>query len=296
VASTVEEAGGTGKGPVTRSMVPVVVRKEEAAPPEQHATVPKIRITPAPIPESLAVVMGLGERTAYSVRSKAVHSLDDDLSGQEIQALYALLNRKKGEDRLKPGHLNALKNDVLNVLGSQSVPPPDFAGNLMAMYHDLTHDNVWRDYCIQHLGGWYGRADVNDREAIAATLWKATRETKISIAGTALIALASNCSQPGIEKARVTEKALDLSTNPACGHLAKITALQICAQLGEDRVLPTARVIAASKSSVTLRMSAIAAVGTLGDQSDRPMLEEYASSTDVRLRKSARSALTRLKD
>jgi len=71
--------------------------------------------------------------------------------------------------------------------------------------------------------------------------------------------------------------------------------LQICAKFNDKRALPIARKIAESAASTHLRMSAIAAVGTLGDSSDRPMLEKYASSSDARLRESAQSALNRLK-
>ena len=78
--------------------------------------------------------------------------------------------------------------------------------------------------------------------------------------------------------------------------MSKITALQICAKLGNKAVLPSARRLASSRESVPLRMSAIAAVGTLGNADDQVVLEEYAKSSDVRLRKSAQSALKRLRD
>jgi len=40
--------------------------------------------------------------------------------------------------------------------------------------------------------------------------------------------------------------------------------------------------------------AAIAAVGTLGDVSDRPMLDDLVRSSDIRLRTAARSAIKRL--
>lgn len=259
----------------------------------QQKTVPLVRIDPIiNTPPSLVVVMGEGQDKNYFTRIKDVHNLGKNLSGEEIQTLFALLNRKDGVDSLTPDKLNALKNDVVNALMEQEVMPLFLANNLMAMYYDKGHDHVWRDYCIQHLGGIYGKVD--EKQAISVTIWDGTKETELGIAGTALIALANNADGTYIKKEDVAAKALELSTSSNCGELAKITALQICAKLGEKQVLPTARSIAQSGGSVPLRMSAIAAVGTLGGESDREMLDKYAASSDVRLRKSAQSALQRL--
>lgn len=145
-----------------------------------------------------------------------------------------------------------------------------------------------------HLGQWYSKADVSEQPQIAGTLWNATEKKELPIAGTALIALSNNTSGPDISREDVADRAYELCDDARCCELAKTTALQICARLGDKRALPIARRIADSSASVPLRMSAIAAVGTLGDPSDKPLLEKYASSTDVRLRKSAQSALGRL--
>ena len=109
-----------------------------------------------------------------------------------------------------------------------------------------------------------------------------------------MIALANNINQSDVTSDAVANRALLLSEDTKCGELAKITSLQICAKLGEKNVLPVARQISTSGASVPLRMSAIAAVGTLGEESDRLMLEKYAASTDTRLRTAAQSALKRL--
>jgi hypothetical protein len=163
------------------------------------------------------------------------------------------------------------------------------------MFHDETTDEVWRDYCIQHLGTWYGKeGDAGRRETIRDVLWAATAETDSSIGGTALISLKRASEAGGIDRARLAETALARCLDDGCGELTKITALQICAELGETGVLPTARAIADSKRSVPLRMSAIAVLGTLGNEEDRSLLEPYAQSTDTRLRTAARSALERL--
>jgi len=270
----------------------VIVEEKQKAEPRPAV---RISLSSDPLPSRMRAILGEGPKTDYRSRIQAVHGLPTDLSDNEIQALYAFINRKVGEDTLPPGQLNAIKNEVLDELRSQGEPSPDFAHNMMAMYYDTTHDTVWRDYCIQHLGIWYPKiGDADERSAAAQLFWNALENTATSLAGTALIALSDNIGQPGIEKSAVTQKALDLCADPGTAAVTKTTALQICAGQGDRRVLPVAREIAESSGNTPLRMSALAAIGTLGDKSDRALLERFASSSDVRLRTAARSALGRL--
>lgn len=269
-------------------------QKTEQASPNKKLY-PVVKIKSVPIPSTLSVIMGNGDSKTYFTRVKKVHALKKSLTYYEVQSLYSLLNRKDDEDPMRPAHMNALKNDVVNVLRAQEGKPIDLANNLMAMYYDKAHNDVWRDYCVQHLGGFFKKIELSrEKKEAVRTLWKATEETNTSIAGTALIALVYNQNDDMIDTSEVAQKALIFCTDSNCSELTKITALQICAKLGESQVLPVARKIASSKQSVLLRMSAIAAVGTLGNESDRDMLEKYSKSSDVRLRKSAQSALTRL--
>jgi len=269
------------------------------------SAVPLPDIVPAPIisvagreidiPGSMNVVMGQDDNSGYAARVKAVHRLGKHLTSEEIDALYVLMDRKSSEDKLSLPQMAALKNEVANILRRQEKNPVDLARNFIAMYRDERHDEVWRDYCIQHLGAWYKEisGDENRRQAVD-TIWLAANEKKSATAGTALLAFFYNIDRPGIDRVEVSAKALELAGDSDCSESARITALQICAELGDMGALSIARKIASSSAGVPLRMSAIAAIGTLGDQSDRPLLEKYASSGDVRLRKSASSALERL--
>jgi len=51
--------------------------------------------------------------------------------------------------------------------------------------------------------------------------------------------------------------------------------------------------IIAAGGSTPIRVSAIACLGILGDQSDLPMLARYASGTDARLKIPAQAAVNR---
>jgi len=246
-------------------------------------------------PPSLAVAMD-DSSDSYGARMKAMRSLGQSLTPGEVQSLYVLMDRKAGMDRLPLNKLNALKNEAADILRRQQKLPPDLTRKLMAMYADPGHDAVWRDYCIQHLGGCFARVAVAaDQQAARDVLWAATGERVGGIGGTALLALCTNVGQAGIERDRLAARAYELAADGQTGELTRITALQICARLGERRILPVARTLAQSARSVPLRMSAVAAVGTLGEPADRAVLEGYARSDDVRLRTAAVSALKRLR-
>jgi HEAT repeat protein len=255
---------------------------------------------------TLAVVLGhstgqvTGSETApsHAARLQAVRALSKDLLPDEVQALYGFLNRKSGEDpasaQASSAERNALKNDVVNALKMQTVMPADLPARLIAMFNDPAHDPVWRDYCIQHLGSVYaGITPLALQEQARQTLWTATSEKQGSIPGTALIALANLAGQPGFEKARIAATALALVRLPDYGEPAKITAFQICAKLDEQAVLPDARQ-QMTNGSVLIRVSALACVGILGDQSDLAALRQMESSSDSRLRTAAQAAIKRV--
>ncbi|MEI6808519.1 MAG: hypothetical protein WCN95_07335 [bacterium] len=101
-----------------------------------------------PIPGNLLVILGQNEKKDYFTRIKTVHKLAKNLSQPEINTLYLFLNRKNNEDSLKPEEFDALKNEVSMAIMGQEKKPLNYANNLMAMYADIAHDVVWRDYLL----------------------------------------------------------------------------------------------------------------------------------------------------
>jgi hypothetical protein len=94
------------------------------------------------------------------------------------------------------------------------------------------------------------------------------------------------------DRARVADWALLLARSGQCSEAARTTALQVCGQMGLTAALPAARQVAVSGAALPLRLSAIAAVGMLGDDTDRALLERWAA--DPALAVAAQSALRRL--
>lgn len=75
----------------------------------------------------------------------------------------------------------------------------------------------------------------------------------------------------------------------------KITALQIAATAGDTHALTPARAWANDTATpVPLRMSALATLGILGNDTDKPLLDRLAQSGEFRLRTAARSALKKI--
>ena len=174
--------------------------------------------------------------------------------------------------------------------------PPDLVPRLAAMFRDPAHDEVWRDYCVQHLSRLYGELESEtDREQAREVFWAAVNAKNGNISGTALIALADRCGTSGFEKDRICAKALEMATSAEYGEPARITALQICATLGVAAVLPEARKRAAA-GPAPIRMSAMACLGALGGESDLALLKQVESGTDSLLVNAAQAAAKRLNE
>jgi hypothetical protein len=214
----------------------------------------------------------------------------------EIEALWAFLAKTPEETGIPMRNLNHLRNDILTVLVRHSPAVPDLVPRLCAMYRDTNQDRTWRDYCIQFLGQFYPRADEHDRERARDLFLEAAKMHANPTAGTALIALSNNIDSPGIDREEIAQPALAIASDPEASPGARMTAMQICARHHTDAVLPHARDAASGKTakSITVRMAATAALGTLGDESDRDLLGKLSRSAETRLRRAALGALRRL--
>jgi HEAT repeat protein len=162
------------------------------------------------------------------------------------------------------------------------------------MFNNKKFDSVWRDYCIQFMGRWYKEASPDERKLMLAAMQSALKESNNGISGTALIALNSNIGQPGISPREVRLAALEVVKNKKTPDYVKLTALQICAMRKERQALPIARDILKTSKHVPLKMSAIAAIGMLGNGDDYDTLTKLSKSSDVRLRTAATVALKKL--
>ena len=218
------------------------------------------------------------------------------LGADEIDALWTFLAKTPEETGIPLANLNHLRNDTLTVLVLHRPVLPDLVPRLCAMYRDKTQDRTWRDYCIQFLGQACPAASEADRALALATIHEAAAIHTLPTAGTALIALSNNLSAPGIDPDRLAQLAVALAADPDASPGARMTAFAVCARLRVPEALPHARSAAAGTTaeSVTVRMAAIAAIGTLGDHTDRELLGRLGKNVETRLRRAAHTALDRL--
>ncbi|MDD2459805.1 MAG: hypothetical protein WC328_00460 [Kiritimatiellia bacterium] len=253
-----------------------------------------------PTVPSLKAVLTITDAANDSLNARlaALATLGKVLPDSEVEALLDFLDRRDGEDVLPPEKLNALKNDVVNLLRAQSKFPPVLSTRLAAMWGDAGHDNVWRDYCIQHAGAAWGRvSDPAVRVEIRTLLWAAASEPAEPGSGTALISLRNLVSSGAEDQMKVAERAgASASPSVSAPDGVRVTALQIAAELEYAETASLARPILMDRSQpIHLRMSAAAALGRVGDVSDLASLDTLANSSEPRLRASASAAAARIR-
>jgi len=248
---------------------------------------------PAVIPEWLKPVLASG---SFADRVKILRARTASLTGDEIKALYSyLLTPANSYDESRSDE-NWLRNVMLDRLTQQPDLPAGLTLVLMSIYQDPQQDVVIRDYAIQHINPAYDRASKDDKAALNQALWQAAGETDSSIAGTALLALSDLArNNPELDRDRIAQTALKLANDDNCGELARITAVQLCGQFGVQQASVLIQQLARQAGSIPLRISAIAALGNLGDRNTETFLQDIAAGSEDRLKPAAQTALKQLK-
>ena len=243
----------------------------------------------------LNVIVGnIPQQKDYYPRAKAIQLLSRNLTEDDCRIIYLFLHQKKTKHALKPIEFNSLKNDLVIVLMRQNKRPENLVAELVTMYYDTENDEIWRDYCVQFMGRFYPMATLQEKKLLSDTLQEALLNKTGGIAGTAMIALNSNYDDIGINKNILKENAFRISNDQKYPNYIRVTAIQVSAELGDIRVLEVIRREIAYSKNIQLKMSAIAALGKLGDPDDKNLLASYALSSDIRLRTSALNAIALL--
>ena len=212
--------------------------------------------------------------TPYKTRLDFVHSLGRDLSPAQVDGLLAYLSAP--DPSLRPDREAALKNDVWNLLREQTVLPTNLVPTTIAVFRAHEQAPAILDYCIQHLGAVALRVeDAGSLRDLRECLEEASRENARPYSGTALIALTHVPAPGNADRTFLLARTLALAAHPA----ARATALQIGAEQGFSGVLPHVRAILAdSAHPATLHISALAALGALGDAADLARLDAFAAA------------------
>jgi len=258
-------------------------------------------------PEGLssAVRLIVDEQAEYTLRLAAIHEAFVNFTDADRQALYTFLLQQSPLDGNQSGHV--LKNMLMDGLCALNPPPAGLGDVLTGVYQDKNQNVVLRDYAVQHMVSFYKQmeklpddgqpARQNDLSKIQGTLWEALNETDSSIAGTALLGLEQlSEEQSGFDRNRITKTALQLADDNGSGELTRITAFQVCARLHVSDALPLLEQAASQGQSVPLRISAIGALGTMGDSQAVPLLNSLLNGPEERLKLPAQQALNQIKN
>lgn len=203
----------------------------------------------------------------YPERIAAVRELGDNLTTEEVKALYQfLLSLPDSEARLH--QYRAIKNDILNRLRNQKVPLEDLLEVMVSMFLNLDQDAAVRAYALQHIRGWYPRASYAERPEILETLLQGIKEVDGSIAGTALLGLHYlEVTFKATSRRDLTTLAVEIARNKNYSDLSRISAVQVATERDSTELFELVKVWSLdSSASYPRRATAIAALGGIGSE------------------------------
>lgn len=253
---------------------------------------------PAPVNWPLVQSI-LDPSVGFQSRLGAIKSLSSHLTDTDQDAIRQFLLTP---DRLdKEQTAQVIKNNLMNALCALNPPSAGLGDVLIRIYQDHQQDEVIRDYAVQHLVGYYEQMAEQGNNAatllsIKKALLEAVHEPAGSIDGTALLAL-NRLSQEytsNFDREQIGTAALAMAGNPYAGELSHITAYQVCAQIGNRDALPIVLKAAEHGETMTVRLSAVGALGLLGGPDQIPYLSDLLKGTDDRFKPAAKNALRQI--
>ena len=252
----------------------------------------------AQIVEALA----LENAVPYPRRIELLRAISSDLAAIEIDLLVAALLTAPPSSEASGMH-STWFNEIANLLHRQSTAHERLACALATVAADPARDSTLRDYALQHLRVvWNGsREDVGLRDSITASLRQlaSSDKTVTTAALLSLHLLGDNASAP---ESSVTRALGDAEIVAIAGNMLegppgsrqpaeRMTAARIAADRRLAMLRPAlARVASNPAEHVLSRISAINAIGYIGDPADRSLLEKL-SFTEPSLAAATHTAL-----
>lgn len=178
----------------------------------------------------------------------------------------------------------------------QSRKDDKLVSHLIAMYKDMAHDLVWRNYCVQFMGRIYQGSTMQEKEQLKKTLQAVLIDPIPMLAVTGMVAMELNKDCLEIDKEFLHSRAFELLQKDIPTY-TKVTLIQICGmnRIKPNQVRPILHDILKNSKETQLKVSAIAALGEYGNRNDLDIIELYLKSSDVRLKAAAAAANKKLK-
>lgn len=267
-------------------------------------------VLPAVFSVSITSLVTSEPEPAFEARHHALHGLelsDLEAGGPEFLVFLRQVSIPEGWEA---DDFYSLKNDIADRLIIARIHSDALARIALNDLADPAAHPVWRDYCLQKLPdliGTGGLAEKTSQSAIRA-LHHYAAGAEAGLTGTALIASLRLQLSPkptadsfdSFSDVALSGLALRCAADTAAPLIDRVTALQVAAELGHPGAAALARSLLAPASPseapapAMLRVSALAALGQVGDTADHEIIVRYRKSPDVRLRAAARTALKHL--
>ena len=228
------------------------------------------------------VMEAVNRQKPHDQRMAAVERISDLSAPGAQKAMIDYLSRPLSGMDGDRGAEYELRNNMLNKLREHPAEPRAVTEALLKIYRDPGQEDVLRGYAIQHIAGWIrtGALAPGDREQLlAAVRDAATKVDNPAMGGAALIALRE--VGPAEDAGAFAMRALNAGS--ACPE-SRISAFQVCAELGVDKALEPARTALADRNApAVLRMSAVNVLAKLGGPADERLLQELSTGGSVKI-------------
>ena len=185
-----------------------------------------------------------------------------------------------------------VRNNMANCLILQRPPNPHLDRLFLDMVDDTSESLDWREYAVQHLASTVACTDEPD--VVIAKLRDLLQHGQGSIPATVMVHLdrLEGEGQVRLDSSFVSDLVAHLNS-PATSLSSRMTIIGLLGKRQERSCLPLIRAYAVD-SQPSLRRVAIAALGHIGDVSDRPLIEKARNDADALVVAAATSALGRL--
>lgn len=259
-----------------------------------------------PVPQTVDLIANPGSTPGFERRQHLLYSLNstDLLSGAD--KLISFMELATPPEGMGRNTYFSLTNDIFDLLVREKIEEQRLLDHLISTIPNEEVDRVWRDYCVQKLSSAlvFEAVTSESRQAGLRMLDQLTTGSMPRMQGTALIVSTDLCGYPFLEdcafleQSSLGQRALTCASNDEAPLIDRVTALQVAAQFNasglEQYALGLLNPSSTEGVPVMLQVSAIAALGVVDSEASSSVILSYEKSSDIRLRKAARTALKRI--
>lgn len=248
-------------------------------------------------------IVSSAPKPGFKWRHVTLHQLSPSFFENEAQQWLTFLKKGECPEGWQIDNFLSLKNDVFDFLIKHKVRLNDLTQLALNVIEDTSQYIVWRDYCVQKLSILLasGQLSPQNEQAIFSKLSLLSSGEIPGLTGTALIGsfqlLKDSLTARHVRESELAELAFQCASSEEAQSIDRITAFQVAAELGHPQLADYAQSVLSANdpnTSVMFKVSAIAALGVLGDASNVPYLISYQNSSDVRIQKAARKSIDRI--